>query len=121
MPGNSATEADLRTRGTPVGVEDPEPVAKLPFVLERIHPNPFAAPYEISYSLAGSSRVRLAVYDVQGRVRALIAEARRTGLPGLSLSVELDNPAIGLYERLGFSIVGLDGGAVTMLLSLATG
>jgi ribosomal protein S18 acetylase RimI-like enzyme len=53
-------------------------------------------------------------------LRALIAEARRSGLPGLSLSVELDNPAVGLYERLGFSTVGVDGGSLTMALTLST-
>ncbi len=53
-------------------------------------------------------------------LRALTAEARRSGLPGLSLSVELDNPAVGLYERLGFSTVGVNGGALTMALTLST-
>jgi GNAT superfamily N-acetyltransferase len=52
-------------------------------------------------------------------LRALIAEARRSGLTGLSLSVELDNPAVGLYERLGFGTVGVNGGALTMALSLS--
>jgi ribosomal protein S18 acetylase RimI-like enzyme len=53
-------------------------------------------------------------------LRALIAEARRSGLRGLSLSVELDNPAVGLYERLGFSTVGVNGGALTMALWLSS-
>jgi ribosomal protein S18 acetylase RimI-like enzyme len=53
-------------------------------------------------------------------LRALIAEARRSGLPGLSLSVELDNPAVGLYERLGFGTVGVNGGSLTMVLALST-
>jgi GNAT superfamily N-acetyltransferase len=53
-------------------------------------------------------------------LRTLIAEARRSGLSGLSLSVELDNPAVVLYERLGFGTVGVNGGALTMALSLST-
>jgi GNAT superfamily N-acetyltransferase len=50
---------------------------------------------------------------------ALVREARRRGHPGLSLSVEPDNPAVVLYERLGFDAVDHREGAVTMTLSLA--
>lgn len=49
---------------------------------------------------------------------ALVREARRRGHPGLSLSVEPDNPAVGLYEHVGFVAVDHPGGAVTMTLSL---
>jgi ribosomal protein S18 acetylase RimI-like enzyme len=47
----------------------------------------------------------------------LIAEARRAGLPALSLSVEPENFALRLYERYGFRPVGGVGGSVTMLLN----
>lgn len=50
---------------------------------------------------------------------AVIAEARRRELPGISLSVEDGNPARRLYERAGFRVVGRNGGADTMLLDLA--
>ena len=46
---------------------------------------------------------------------ALIAEAERRGLPSLCLSVEPDNYAMRLYERVGFRVVDDTGGAVTML------
>ena len=49
---------------------------------------------------------------------ALISEARRRGIPGLSLSVESDNPAIRLYLELGFSVVADVDGSPTMLLRL---
>jgi GNAT superfamily N-acetyltransferase len=49
---------------------------------------------------------------------ALIDEARRQQLRALSLSVEADNPATALYERLGFAALDRDRGSVTMLLSL---
>jgi ribosomal protein S18 acetylase RimI-like enzyme len=45
----------------------------------------------------------------------LLADASVQGLPGLSLSVEADNPARRLYERLGFERVGDAGTAWTML------
>ena len=52
-------------------------------------------------------------------LEALVAEARRRGVPAISLSVEPDNPAAALYERLGFRPVGGTGGSLTMLRSLA--
>ena len=46
---------------------------------------------------------------------ALIARASsEPGVPALSLSVEFDNPASRLYERLGFERVGRVDGAWTM-------
>jgi ribosomal protein S18 acetylase RimI-like enzyme len=51
-------------------------------------------------------------------VEALLAEARRLRLPGVSLSVEADNPALRLYEGAGFERVALAGGAWTMLARL---
>ena len=39
-------------------------------------------------------------------VAGLAQVARQQGLPGMSLSVEPDNPARRLYERLGFRDVG---------------
>ena len=51
-------------------------------------------------------------------LQRLVADARGQHLPALSLSVEADNPARRLYERLGFVPVGEDG-AITMLLRLA--
>jgi ribosomal protein S18 acetylase RimI-like enzyme len=54
-------------------------------------------------------------------LQTLVAHARSQNLPALSLSVEPDNPARTLYERLGFVKVGEEGGSWTMLLELATG
>ena len=51
-------------------------------------------------------------------LRVLLQAAVEEGLPGLSLSVEPDNPAVHLYRRLGFERVGRNGGAETMLLRL---
>ncbi len=48
----------------------------------------------------------------------LIAEGRHRGIPGLGLSVEPENPALRLYERLGFEVVGGSGGSITLLLRL---
>ncbi|HEY5388906.1 MAG TPA: GNAT family N-acetyltransferase [Solirubrobacteraceae bacterium] len=47
-------------------------------------------------------------------LEALIERARDADLPALSLSVEVDNPALRLYERLGFTAVAHDGNAWTM-------
>jgi ribosomal protein S18 acetylase RimI-like enzyme len=50
---------------------------------------------------------------------ALVERARADDVPGLSLSVEQDNPARRLYERVGFRQVGRDGNAWTMRLDLS--
>lgn len=49
---------------------------------------------------------------------ALIAAAREQGLASLSLSVEPDNYARRLYERMGFQQVDETSGSLTMLLEL---
>jgi ribosomal protein S18 acetylase RimI-like enzyme len=51
-------------------------------------------------------------------LRALIVESRLRAVPAISLSVERDNPALALYERLGFQILHRGDGAITMALSL---
>lgn len=38
------------------------------------------------------------------------------GVPALSLSVEVGNPALRLYTRLGWRVIGRSGGSLTMLL-----
>ena len=48
----------------------------------------------------------------------LIDEGRTRGIRGLGLSVEPENPARRLYERLGFEAVGGVGGSITLLLGL---
>ncbi len=51
-------------------------------------------------------------------LEALIERARQDGYKALSLSVEPDNPALKLYERLGFRKVGETGGSWTMKADL---
>jgi GNAT superfamily N-acetyltransferase len=46
---------------------------------------------------------------------ALVARAEREGVRGLSLSVSPENPALRLYARLGFDVVGETPDALTML------
>ena len=51
-------------------------------------------------------------------LRAVVAQARGEGVASLSLSVESDNYARRLYERVGFTTVGAVGGSLTMFLRL---
>jgi ribosomal protein S18 acetylase RimI-like enzyme len=54
-----------------------------------------------------------------GRPLAALIEARGTAASGQSLSVEQDNPAVRLYERLGFMRVERVANAWTMRLDLS--
>lgn len=48
----------------------------------------------------------------------LVAELARRGVRRMSLSVEVDNPALGLYAEMGFEEVARADGAATMVLDL---
>ncbi len=70
---------------------------------------------EIAIAVVASERGR----GVGARLlRELIRGAREAGYPAISLSVEVDNPALRLYQRLGFRRVGALGNTWTMLLDL---
>jgi ribosomal protein S18 acetylase RimI-like enzyme len=51
---------------------------------------------------------------------ALAEQARLARVPALSLSVERDNGARRLYERIGFRTVGAGGNSLTMMLDLSS-
>jgi hypothetical protein len=74
LPYNAASEADFRTAvAVDVGeAEGPSPVLGL----GPSAPNPFSAGTRFSYTLPHAARRRIAVYDVQGRQVALLADSR---------------------------------------------
>jgi ribosomal protein S18 acetylase RimI-like enzyme len=51
-------------------------------------------------------------------LQALANALSRAGFTRVSLSVEFDNPALRLYERVGFARVGTRGGAWTLVRDL---
>lgn len=66
---------------------------------------------EVSLALLDGFRGR----GLGGRLLAALAdEARALGIPTLSLSVEIANPATRLYLRQGFHEVGRAAGSITM-------
>lgn len=72
---------------------------------------------ELSIAVVPSQRGR----GVGARLlEALLDRARTEGFTAISLSVERDNPAIGLYERHGFVKVAEVGNAWTMRASLGS-
>lgn len=62
--------------------------------------------------------------DYRGRgmgtklLERLMAEAKNR-YPAISLSVSVDNPALRLYERLGFEVLSADRNSLTMIKRLA--
>jgi hypothetical protein len=70
---NSATEADVRTRGA-VGVSDPAGAPPAESWLGPSTPNPFTSQTVITYTLAHSGRLRLRVFDVHGRAVAVLVD-----------------------------------------------
>lgn len=77
------------------------------------------------YLDAGTPEISLAVVADARRhgagrmlLERLIDEARSSSARRLSLSVETDNPAIGLYEQVGFHVVAAAAGAVTMVCEI---
>jgi ribosomal protein S18 acetylase RimI-like enzyme len=66
---------------------------------------------ELSIAVVPSRRGRGIGHEL---LEALLDRARAEGYESISLSVEKDNPAVGLYERHGFERVREDDGAYTM-------
>jgi hypothetical protein len=71
-PGNSPSEADVRTAGTASAVDDGTG-AFFPVRLAAGSPNPFRSSTSISFTLPEPGRYRLAVYDIEGREVAVLA------------------------------------------------
>lgn len=70
---------------------------------------------ELAIGVAGTWRGR----GVGGSLlRGVIERAKTAGHGGVSLSVDLDNPAKRLYESAGFVVVEARASAVTMVLTL---
>jgi FG-GAP repeat len=106
QPGNGLRETDLRTTGIATGIAG-SPPADTPLLLEPIHPNPIGSAGEIAYSLPEAAQVRLAVYDVQGRVRALLDRGLRPA-----------GRQVVRWEGRGFSGARLEAGVYFVKLEL---
>jgi hypothetical protein len=74
LPYNAPSEADVRTAEMTVAVSDAIESPPAAVHLGASVPNPFRSATELSYTLPDGARHRLAVYDVQGREVAVLAE-----------------------------------------------
>jgi len=89
----------LRGTGSTIGIEEKEsPIGNLPtvFALEIPQPNPFVKQTLIKYAVPKKSRVKIALYDVTGRlVQTLVDKETEPGF----YSVRLDDRklASGVY------------------------
>ena len=109
-PGNALREADLRATGRVIGIAESVPAAA-PRLLEPIRPNPIGSPGEIAYSLPERAQVRLAVYDVQGRLRAVLDRGMKPA--GRHAVVWNGRAASGARLESGVYLVRLEVGART--------
>jgi GNAT superfamily N-acetyltransferase len=109
--GDVGVIADLT--GAPIGA------AWWRFFTDQDHGYGFIEPAipEVSVAVIGEMRRRGVGSAL---LEALIERARGDHLPALSLSVEEDNPALRLYERLGFVPAGRVENAWTMRLDTGT-
>jgi len=71
---NGAAVLDSFTLDRPTGI-DQAPTPASPVALRAIHPNPFNPLTTIRFDLASAGRVRLAVYDVAGRLIRTLVDA----------------------------------------------
>jgi len=85
MARNAISEIDFRTPAAVVGVAGPSAPAIA--LLETIHPQPFRAGREISYSMQVPGAVALTLYDALGRERVVLDAGERQ--PG-SYSIRWD-------------------------------
>jgi hypothetical protein len=74
IPLNGWNEAGLRTADATAGIE-PAGVPRTSLLLEAPRPNPFGPIGTLAYTLPRPGQVRLAVFDVTGRERALLVDA----------------------------------------------
>jgi hypothetical protein len=74
LADNAVTEADVRTVGA-VGVDDPSSSPPVMAWFGEAAPNPFSSSMEVAYTVPSGGRLRLGVYDVQGRRLASLVDA----------------------------------------------
>jgi ribosomal protein S18 acetylase RimI-like enzyme len=88
----------------------------------------FWSKHDHSYGFVSEHIPELAIgvrQEARGRgvggllLRELLAEAGQQGISQVSLSVEVDNPALRIYERVGFKKIGGEGNAWTMVANTA--
>jgi hypothetical protein len=89
----TGTSLDVFSIYTSVGVEDEIPLA---FALGRNAPNPFRAQTRIDFQLPKTAKVRLTVYDLQGRViRNLVDREMAAGIHQVSWDAR-DNSGVSV-------------------------
>jgi hypothetical protein len=61
-----------------VSVDSQKDIVPLSFRLKQNYPNPFNPGTSIGYSLAGSGRVHLVVYDIKGRIVTILEDVEKS-------------------------------------------
>lgn len=113
-PGDRAFIAEQTEDGWPVGVGQPIGIAWYRLFPEEAKGYGYVAGDvpELSVAVVPTFRGLSIGTDL---MHQLLRQAEKDGYRGLSLSVDPHNPAVRLYERLGFSRTGMEGTSWTML------
>jgi hypothetical protein len=109
MPLNAPGEMDFRTSGTILAAGHPSDDVRGPW-LEVVPVATRASRTELAYVLAVAERVRLSIYDVQGRERAVLDDGLRS--PGRHVVIWDGRTEGGAALSAGVYFVRLDAGDV---------
>ena len=86
-------------QNNPMGVEASNSSIPSNYALEQNYPNPFNPATTIRYSIAGTSRVTLRVFDILGRqVRSLVNATQAPGQYAVSFNAQDLSSGVYFYQ-----------------------
>lgn len=89
------TDAANAIKGEPVSIDE-DPKLPADFTLSQNFPNPFNPATQINFALEKPSRIRLLVYDIQGRMVSALVNARYSA-GNHSITFNAGNLSSGVY------------------------
>lgn len=116
-PENDVHATAVRTAAGPTGVPGAGPPAA-GVRLEPCRPNPFNPVTTIGYELAREMRIRLAVYDLRGRLVSTLLEGTRPAGAGQAVWRGRDDRGLEVPSGTYLCRLSAEGGTATRLMTL---